>query len=292
MDDGGKFTWSENGTNRGAKATVLWAPYMHPHKNFEDILDNWHTRQAVPFAVRAGCLPHCLGTELYTCNHAELAALNCDLDMLMHDDPCIHILDSNATAFTARSIRDNPNTSMRRRVRGAGIAAGKGDIERLRNTMDIWTASEPNKSRAPWNERQFVHSRHVCEQMNAWKIKQWPANYRDTSLHHPIYLVDSHQLNSKGELSGRYEMPIPCEVLVRANDLPDRICTCILDINSGNKILPYLDNCPDVKYPLNTLRFTFSHLGKTLNGDTPPLSATRCGEKQHLHLNKDECIEC
>ena len=128
--------------------------------------------------------------------------------------------------------------------------------------------------------------------MNAWKIKQWPANYRDTSLHHPIYLVDSHQLNSKGELSGRYEMPIPCEVLVRANDLPDRICTCILDINSGNKILPYLDNCPDVKYPLNTLRFTFSHLGKTLNGDTPPLSATRCGEKQHLHLNKDECIEC
>ena len=113
MDDGGKFTWSENGTNRGAKATVLWAPYMHPHKNFEDILDNWHPRQAVPFAVRAGCLPHCLGTELYTCNHAELAALNCDLDMLMHDDPCIHILDSNAIAFTARSIRDNPNISMK-----------------------------------------------------------------------------------------------------------------------------------------------------------------------------------
>ena len=51
-----KFTVNENGINRGAKATVLWAPFMQPNEIFVDILDWWHTRQAVPFAVRAGCM--------------------------------------------------------------------------------------------------------------------------------------------------------------------------------------------------------------------------------------------
>ena len=105
---------------------------MEYYENFEDIIDCWHTRQAIPFAIRAGCIPQSLGTENTTCNHAEFAALNSDLDWLRLDDPCIHILDSNAIAFTARSIRDDPCPSMRRRVRGTGIAAGKGDIERLR----------------------------------------------------------------------------------------------------------------------------------------------------------------
>ena len=130
-DDGGKFTWKENDVNRGAKATLLWAPFMTIDETFEDIIDCWHTRQAVPSAVRAGCIPHSLGTESTNCNHTELAALNSDLDWLRHSDPCLHVMDSNAIVFTARSTRDDPCPSMRRRVRGAGIAAGKGDIERF-----------------------------------------------------------------------------------------------------------------------------------------------------------------
>ena len=35
-DDGGKFTWKENDVNRGAKATVLWPPFMTIDENFED----------------------------------------------------------------------------------------------------------------------------------------------------------------------------------------------------------------------------------------------------------------
>ena len=121
-----------------------------------------------------------------------------------------------------------------------------------------------NTSRAPWNARQYTHLRQICNQMNEWDIKKWPKTYRDTSLIHPIYLVDSHQLDF-----WRYPSMIPCEALVRANDLPDQICTCILDTNCGNPVLPYLENCPDVRYPPNTLRFTLTHLGRTLNGDTP-----------------------
>ena len=104
--------------------------------------------------------------------------------------------------------------------------------------------------------------------MNDWKIKQWPANYRDTSQIHPICIVDSHQLDKAGKLTGRYKSMISCEAFVRANDLADQICTCVLDTNSGHRILPYLENCPTIKQPPHTLRFTFTHLGRTLNGDT------------------------
>ena len=131
--------------------------FMAHTENFGDTLDCWHTRSAVPFAVRAGCIPHQIGTEPTTCNHAELAALNCDLDWLGHDDPCIHILDSNAIAFAARSVRDDPCPSMRRRVPDTGIAAGKGDMEGLLRTMDNWRVSTLNVTSNPWNEQQFIH---------------------------------------------------------------------------------------------------------------------------------------
>ena len=48
-DDGGRFTWEENGLNRGAKATVLWAPFLNHNEKFQDIIDTWHIREAVPF---------------------------------------------------------------------------------------------------------------------------------------------------------------------------------------------------------------------------------------------------
>jgi hypothetical protein len=131
--DGGKFTVETNGKNRGARAVVLWAPFMAAHENFEDIIESWQEREAVPFLVRAGCVPHKIGTEVTNCGHMELGALNLDLELLRPEDPCIHILDSNVIAFTPRSMRDNATPTMRRRIRGTGIAAGKGDLERLYN---------------------------------------------------------------------------------------------------------------------------------------------------------------
>ena len=125
-------------------------------ENVADIRDCWHTRQAVPFAVRAGCVPHSIGTDSSTCSHAKVAALNSDLEWLQHDDTCIHVHDSNPKAFTARSIRDDTCPSMRRRVRGAGITAGNGDVERLRQTIDTWKNAQPNTDRVAWNQRQFT----------------------------------------------------------------------------------------------------------------------------------------
>ena len=210
-----------------------------------------------------------IGTEVTNCGHAELAKFNCDVEMLRHDDPCIHILDSNSTAFTARSMRDDPTPIMRRRVRGTGVSAGKGDLERLRETMGLWKNADQSNQRSIWNKKQFENLQIVCEQLNGWKIKQWPLSYCDSTLVHPIYLVDSHQMNDKGDMTGRYNTMIPCAVLIKANDLPDQICSCLLDVQKGNHILPYLENCRNIQYPPQSLCFTFSHLGRTMNGDSP-----------------------
>ena len=132
------MTIENNGKNHGAKTVVLWATFMADDENFEDIIDTWQDRKAVPFLVRTGCVPHKIGTETTNCGHMKLGSLNLDLDLLRLEDPCIHILDSNAIAFTARSIRDDSTPAMRRRVRGTGVAAGKGDLERIRVTIDGW----------------------------------------------------------------------------------------------------------------------------------------------------------
>ena len=102
--DDGKLTVEDNVKNHGTKAMVLWAPFMEENENVEDIIETWQDKQAVPFLVRAGCVPHKIGTETTNCGRMEFGALNLDLDLLRPEDPCIHILDSNATAFTARSI--------------------------------------------------------------------------------------------------------------------------------------------------------------------------------------------
>jgi hypothetical protein len=112
-DDGGRFNKREHGEDRGAKATILWAPYMAENETFEDIIDIWQTRKAVPFLARVGCMPHQIGTEVTNCGHMELGALNSDFEMLGANDPCLHLLDSNATAFAARAMRDDPTPTMR-----------------------------------------------------------------------------------------------------------------------------------------------------------------------------------
>ena len=54
--DGGKITVGNNGKHHGAKTVVLWAPYMDEDENFEDIIDQWQDRKALPLLVRAGCV--------------------------------------------------------------------------------------------------------------------------------------------------------------------------------------------------------------------------------------------
>ena len=76
---------------------------MAANETFENHIDTWQDRKAVPILVRVGCVQHKIGTETTNCGHMELGALNLDLDLLRPEDPCIHILDSNAIALTARS---------------------------------------------------------------------------------------------------------------------------------------------------------------------------------------------
>jgi hypothetical protein len=253
-DDGGKFTVENNGEDRGASAVVLWAPYMALDETFEDIIDIWHTRKAVPFAVRVGCVPNKLGTETTNCGHTELRALNCDLEMLRVNDPCLHILDSNAIAFAARAIRDDPTPTMRRRVRGTGVAAGKGDLERCRDNMNEWSKEVvEGDDRETWNRRQWKNLATIQKQIKGWKIGNWPTTYRDDkATKNPILLVDSHQLEDNGRLSGRYKQVTPCEAFVSANELADKICSVTLGLEKeeqGNLILSTLETPSDIRYP-------------------------------------------
>ena len=151
-----------------------------------------------PFLSRQG-IPNKIGTEDTNCGHMEIGALNCDFEMLNTDDPCVHILDSNAIAFSARAIRDEPLPTMRRRIRGTGVATGKGDLERLWKSMEKLRCSKGRRS------KQWEHLDVIQRQMKEWKEPKWPQEYRDQCGNHPIFLVDSHQLNDEGKLSGRYK---------------------------------------------------------------------------------------
>jgi hypothetical protein len=177
-------------------------------------------------------MPHQIGTEVTNCEHMELGALNSDFEMLGANDPCLHLLDSNATAFAARgAMRDNPTPTMRRRVRGTGVASGKCDLERMRNTIDAWedTNGEDIESvKMSSNQRQRKNPALIVEQMNGWKVPHWSPTYRDNTDLHPIILVDSHQLNDSGKQSGRYKKITPCQAFVSANELADKLCSVTL----------------------------------------------------------------
>jgi hypothetical protein len=105
--------------------------------------------------------------------------------------------------------------------------------------------------------------------MNEWKVPHWPPTYRDNTELHPIILVDSHQLDDSGKQSGRYKKITPWQAFVSANELTDKLCSVTLGGEKKNPILSYLETPKDIRYPPNALRFTFTHMGKTMNGDTP-----------------------
>ena len=108
------------------------------------------------------------------------------------------------------------------------------------------------------------------KQLNEMKQPLWPKVYRDNDTKHPIFLVDSHQMDDQGRLTKtRYNQLVPCRALVTANELADKLCMVTLGVENGHLALGCLPTPEDIRYPPNTLRFTFSHLGRTANGDTP-----------------------
>ena len=129
-------------------AAVLWTPCMSLTENFEDIAHCWQDRPAIPIGARTGILPKQIGTEEVKCGHSEIEALILGCEWITPHDPCMYVLDSNATALNARSMRDDPTPSMRRRVRGTGVAAGKGACERLRKIINGWEKPEGIDHRA------------------------------------------------------------------------------------------------------------------------------------------------
>jgi hypothetical protein len=143
------------------------------------------------------------------------------------------------------------------------VAAGKGDLERLRKTMEKWQCSVAKGG------KQWEHLHIIQKQMKEWKEPKWPDIYRDQCNNHPIFLVDSHQLNDEGKLSGRYKKPTPCLAFVTANKLADKVCSMTLGGDVGNQILASIDTPDDIYHPPHMLRFTFSHMGWSLSGDTP-----------------------
>ena len=156
--DGGKLTQSNNNTERGAYSMVLWAPYLKPGENFNDAIDDWHEREVVPFLVRTGCAANRSGREVTDCGKMGKEALIMAIFFMAMNffgphDPCIYILDSNNTAFNARAIGDEPTPIMRRRVRGQGVASGKGANERLRvSIMELNRRQNEDDKDAKWHE--------------------------------------------------------------------------------------------------------------------------------------------
>ena len=87
---------------------------------------------------------------------------------------------------------------------------------------------------------------------------------------HYSYTADSHQVDNRGRLTRkRYKTLVPSRALVESNELSDKLCMMALGKEDGNLALATIPTPPDIRFPPSTLRFTFSHLGNTCNGDTP-----------------------
>ena len=62
----------------------------------------------------------------------------------------------------------------------------------------------------------------------------------------------------------------PCTAFVTANEIADKVCSNVLGgVEGGNLMLSTMEPPPDINHSPNTMRFYFSHMGQTMNGDTP-----------------------
>ena len=57
--------------------------------------------------------------------------------------------------------------------------------------------------------------------MLAWETDKWTKFYIDENSEYLIVLLDSHQVDEKGKLSGRYNVLTPCHFMVSTNEHVD-----------------------------------------------------------------------
>ena len=166
--DGGNLNEQEHGINRGASAVALGAPLMDEDEDFLSIIDNWMDREPIIFIVRTSILPVRIGDNSVSNVHTEASGF-CNLaTMLYKNPPQISILDSNATVFSARTIRDESNMAIRRQIRGPGVAAGKSYSERMRRIFQDWNGDQHKSIRGEKNQGQWESHKLVYQQMEKW----------------------------------------------------------------------------------------------------------------------------
>jgi hypothetical protein len=153
--DGGNLNEREHGINRGASAVALGAPLMNEDEDFLSIINDWKHREPIIFIVRTSILPVRVGDNSVSNVHTEASGF-CNLaTMLYKNPPQISILDSNATIFSARTIRDESNMAIRRQIRGPGVAAGKSYSERMRRIFQDWNGDQHKSIRGEKNQGQW-----------------------------------------------------------------------------------------------------------------------------------------
>lgn len=122
----------------------------------------------------------------------------------MHE-PILHVMDSNATAFNARGMRDEPTPTMDGESEARTWQLKRG----LREIEGNWKQQREENRRAPWNQQQKVNLERIVKEMQEWDQPKWPKKYRDQNIHHPIMSVGSHQLDDRGKLTGkRYKVAV------------------------------------------------------------------------------------
>ena len=279
--DGGNLNKKEHGVDRGASAVVLGAPFMSEEETFEHIMDCWMERDPIIFIIRVSLLPTWIG-DTHISNMQSEASGFCDLGTLLYrNPPQISILDSNATVFNARAIRDNPNSPIRRQVRGSGVAAGKSFCGKMRRIFQDWNGDALDSIRGKNNQGQWKTLNDIHKQLRSWvedETRKWRMDYFDDNQKQPIVLVDSHQYNDEGKFSSTtYKSPSPCRFFVRMNEVADKMVMVTLHKHLEHP-LAHVESPADICYPPGGFRFWFSIEGKAIDGDTP-LTVRRRGQQ-------------
>ena len=97
----------------------------------------------------------------------------------------------------------------------------------------------------------------------------WPNNYYDDDRKRPIFEIDSHQLNTDGSKSKRYNNFTPCKMFVHANVLADELCSIMIGTSphAPNQIKTKRTQiCKSTPYKTD---YYLTHEGKTIDGNTP-----------------------
>ena len=271
---------------------ALGAPYMSKDEDFTSIMDNWMEREPLIFIIRTSILPVRFGNT-HTSNAQTEASGFCNLaTMLYKNPPQISILDSNATVFSARKIRDESNMPIRRQIRGTGVAAGKSFSGRMRRIFQEWDGEDNESIRGSKNQGQWDNIRRVYQQMKKWmddEDRQWRLEYLDNNDKQPIVLVDSHQFDDQGGFtSKKYKVPSPCRFFVKMNEVADKMVMVALrkDLHHPLSKVPTPE---DINYPPGVFRFNFTIDGKTIDGDTPLAIRRRGHQTLQDRAMKKEC---